>query len=320
MSLIVILVFVALFALFVMLMTVLMPKTSTQAQATLDAAIRPVSTFRAEDFLDVRKISTLSAIPWVHKLLSHMNLAVELRTMLTQADLSWTTGRLLLSCAAAWVVAGYLIALRTGSSGMGILLGVIAGAMPILYVWRKRQSRLSQIQQQLPDVLDVMVSALRAGQSMTAAFHGAAKEAAEPIGRELRLCSEEQNYGVDLRTALDNLRTRVPLPDVRMMAVALIIHRESGGNLAEVLDKTGTVMRDRARIQAQIRVQTAQGRLTGWVLSLLPFGLAFAIYILSPSYINVLLDRPIGHKLIGAGMGMNLVGLLLIRRIVNIRV
>jgi tight adherence protein B len=192
--------------------------------------------------------------------------------------------------------------------------------VPFIYVFRKRAKRFRQFQLKLPETLDLMVSALRAGHSMVGALGTAAKEAPEPIGREFRLCFEEQNFGIELRTAMENLIARIPLQDVRMMTTAMLINKESGGNLAEVLEKTGHIIRERFRIQQQIRVHTAQGRLTGLVLSLLPVALGIALYTVNAKYMKVLFTHPTGHKIIAVAGTMNVIGLLIIRKIINIRV
>jgi tight adherence protein B len=179
---------------------------------------------------------------------------------------------------------------------------------------------MRQMQMKLPEALDLMVSALRAGHSMGGALGVASKEAPEPVGREFRICFEEQNFGIDLRTATDNLIRRVPLQDVRMLSTAMLIHKESGGNLAEVLDKTTEVMRDRVRLEQQIRVHTAQGRLSGLILSLLPAGIGLLLYIVNPSYMDVLFTRELGHKLLIGAAGMNFLGLMIIRKIIRIQV
>jgi tight adherence protein B len=147
-----------------------------------------------------------------------------------------------------------------------------------------------------------------------------AREAPDPIGRELRICFDEQNYGLELRTAMQNLVTRVPLPDMRIVVSAILIQKESGGNLAEVLDKTAQIIRDRFRIKKQIRVHTAQGRLTGWILTFLPVALGFMLYFINPKHMSILWTDPRGLKLIYIASGMEVIGALIIRKIVRIRV
>jgi tight adherence protein B len=147
-----------------------------------------------------------------------------------------------------------------------------------------------------------------------------ADESAEPIGGEFRICFDEQNYGLELRAAMDNLVTRVPLQDLRIAVTAILIQKESGGNLAEVLDKTAYVIRERFRLRRQVRVHTAQGRLTGWILSFLPVVLGIALYLINPDTMSLLWKREIGIKLLYTAAGMTIAGALIIRKIVNMDV
>jgi tight adherence protein B len=321
MPLILIVVFGVIFVLaLLVIMASSRPKTTKQMQATIASALGSFSSSGRDAIVDVRKEHRLSSIPWLNTLLSRINFSNDLRLLLIQADLPWTTGKLMLISAAAWVGSGYLIGVRVHSFALGLLLGLAGGTVPLIYVSWKRRRRLRLIQQQLPQTLDLMVSALRAGHSMGNALGAAAKEAPEPTGREFRLCFEEQNFGVNLRTATSNLLERVPLQDLRIVTTALLIHRESGGNLAEVLDKTGQVIRDRFRLRQQIRVHTAQGRLTGAVLISLPAVLGIILYVSSPEYIGLLFSRALGHKMMAGALVMNVIGLLIVRKIVNIRI
>jgi tight adherence protein B len=165
-----------------------------------------------------------------------------------------------------------------------------------------------------------MVSGLRGGHSFVSVLALVAREASDPIGPEFRICFDEQNYGLELREALQNLAARVPVQDVRIVITAVMVQKETGGNLAEVLEKCGHVIRERFRLKQEVRVKTAQGRLTGWILSLLPPGLAAMLYLLRPEIISLLWLRPLGVKMIYTGVVMVSIGALLIRKIVNIRV
>jgi len=166
----------------------------------------------------------------------------------------------------------------------------------------------------------LLVSAFRAGHSLVAALRLVAYESPEPICGEFRICFDEQNYGLELRTAMENLVNRVPLQDLRIVVTAILIQKESGGNLAEVLDKASYVIRERFRLKRQVRVHTAQGRLTGWILSFLPVLLGFGLYLLNPETMSVLWTRPIGVKLLYASAIMTVSGALIIRKIVNMDV
>jgi tight adherence protein B len=240
--------------------------------------------------------------------------------MLDQADLPWTPGRVVLTGIAAWLAALYLVQLKTGTLAMSALLASPAAAVPFLYVFQKRQRRFHRFQEKLPDAIDLIVSALRAGNSTMGALGIVANDAPEPIRREFRICFDEQSYGVDMRAAMENLVNRVPLADMRIITTAILIQKESGGNLAEVLDKTADVIRGRFRLRDQIRVHSAQGRLTGWILSAMPVGLGILMFLLNPKYIMLLFTHPVGRKFVAAGVTMNVLGLLVIRKIVRIKV
>jgi tight adherence protein B len=165
-----------------------------------------------------------------------------------------------------------------------------------------------------------MVSALRAGHSFNSALGLAANESPNPIGKEFRICFDEQNYGLELKTAMTNLAVRVPLQDLKIVITAILIQKESGGNLAEVFDKAAYVIRERFRLKRQVRVHTAQGRLTGWILSFLPVVLGIALYLINPESMSLLWTRPLGVKLLYLSGGMTIVGGLIIRKIVNMDV
>ncbi len=166
-----------------------------------------------------------------------------------------------------------------------------------------------------------MVSGLRAGHSLIAAMGLVGRECPDPVGGEFKICFEEQNYGLELKTALDNLTDRVPLQDLRIVATAIMIQKESGGNLAEVLDKTSYVIRERFRLKRQVQTHTAQGRLTGWILTSAAGRAGHrASTTINPTMMSILWTRAIGIKLLWASAGMTVVGGLIIRKIVNMEV
>jgi tight adherence protein B len=270
--------------------------------------------------LDLRKSELLSSIPWLNQRLLKIELGPRVQSLLYQADLKWTAGGLLSACGLAFVVAGYLVYLRFDNFLVALGVGLLVGAAPFGFVLFKRGKRLDKFQQGLPEALDLMVSALRAGHSLVAAMGSVARECADPIGCEFKGCFEEQNYGLEMKTALDNMINRVPLQDLRIVATAIMIQKESGGNLAEVLDKTSHVVRERFRLKRQVAVHTAQGRMTGWVLTCLPIGLGIALYVVNPSFMRILWTDPLGLKMLWTAFGMLVVGGLIIRHIVNMEV
>jgi tight adherence protein B len=276
--------------------------------------------FTKDEFVDIRKKELLSAIPFLNRLLLQLEIAPKLRRLLYQANIKWTPGGLLLLAPAIWLLSWYLIYLKTGTALFSFILALIPGALPFLYVLRKRAARFSKFEENLPAALDLMVNGLRGGHSLVSVMGMAAEEAPEPIASELRICFDEQNYGLELRTAVENLALRVPIQDVRIVMTAILIQKETGGNLAEVLDKCAHVIRERFRLKKEIRVKTAQGRLTGWILSLLPLGLGTLLYIIKPEVISLLWTKPLGVKMLYAGSVMIVIGSLIIRKIVAIRV
>jgi tight adherence protein B len=218
------------------------------------------------------------------------------------------------------LVPSYLLYLRFEMLLVSLGVGVVLGPLPIAYVLFRRFRRFEKFEAGLPGALDLLVSALRAGHSLIAVMGLVARECADPVGAEFKICFEEQNYGLELKTALDNLVMRVPLQDLRMMTTAIMIQKESGGNLAEVLDKTSNLIRERFRLKRQIRVHTAQGRMTGWILTCVPVALGVAMYFINPGMISVLWHRAIGIKLMWTAAGMTALGGYVIHRIVNIDV
>jgi tight adherence protein B len=291
-----------------------------QVIAKLDSALATESPEAREQIVNLRKDSKLSSIPWLNRKLLQFELAPYLHGILGQADLDWSAGRLLSMSAVCALIPAYLIYLRYGSILIALPVGLLLGLAPFGWVNYKRNKRFNLFQQGLPEALDLMVSGLRAGHSLIAAMGLVARECPDPVGCEFKTCFEEQNYGLELKTAMDNLLARVPLQDLRIVSTAIMIQKESGGNLAEVLDKTSYVIRERFRLKRQVMVHTAQGRLTGWILTLLPVGLGIALYAVNPEMMSVLWTRAIGVKLLWASAGMTVVGGLIIRHIVNMDV
>jgi tight adherence protein B len=295
-------------------------KQAKQVHATLDSALATESPEEISQILDLRKADQLSSIPWLNSKLLQFELTPRLQSLLYQANLKWSPGSLLAACALCFLAPAYLVFLRFNSALIAVGVGLAAGSLPILWARHKRSARLNTFQQGLPEALDLMVNAMRAGHSLIASIGSVARECADPIGCEFKACFEEQNYGLELKTAMDNMLNRVPLQDLRIVVTAIMIQRESGGNLAEVLDKTSHVIRERFRLKRQVSVHTAQGRMTGWVLTLLPVVLGTIMYFVNPEMISLLWKNPLGIKMLWTSLGMIVVGGLIIRKIVNMDV
>ena len=295
-------------------------KNSKEVRARLESALATETREVLELVTDLRKDEQMSSIPWLNKKLLQFELAPYLRKLLDQADMSWSAGRLLAMCGVCFIVPAFVVDLRFGAFLQALGAGVLCGFAPFGLVMFKRGKRFGKFEQSLPEALDLMVSGLRAGHSLIAAMGLVGRECPDPVGGEFKTCFEEQNYGLELKAALENLTSRVPLQDLRIVTTAITIHKESGGNLAEVLDKTSYVIRERFRLKRQIQTHTAQGRLTGWILTLLPVGLGIAIYMINPTMMSILWTRAIGIKLLYASAGMTVIGGLVIRHIVNMEV
>jgi tight adherence protein B len=293
-------------------------RKTKQVLATLDSALATESLSTREQIINLRKDSSLSSIPWLNRKLLRLQLAPYLQNLLKQANVKWSAGKLMLVTGVCFAVPAFAVYSQFGNPLFGVGAGLAVGAMPFAWILFMRNRRFEQFQGGLPEALDLMVSALRAGHSLIAAMGLVARECPDPVGGEFKACFDEQNYGLELKSALDNMQHRMPLQDLKITATAIMIQKESGGNLAEVLDKTSHVIRERFRLKREVKVHTAQGRLTGWILSFLPVALGTALYFVNPSMMSILWHRDIGIKLIWTAIGMTILGGIVIRNIVNL--
>jgi tight adherence protein B len=293
-------------------------RKTKQVLATLDSALATESPSAREQIINLRKDASLSSIPWLNRRLLQFQLAPYLQGLLKQANIKWSTGKLLLISAGLFAVPAFGVYNQWGNILLGVAAGLVLSLSPFAWIIFMRNRRFEQFEGGLPEALDLMVSALRAGHSLIAAMGLVARECADPVGGEFKACFDEQNYGLELKAALDNMQHRVPLQDLKITCTAIMIQKESGGNLAEVLDKTSHVIRERFRLKREVKTHTAQGRLTGWILSLLPVALGTALYFVNPGMMSVLWHKPLGIKLIWGAIGMTILGGVVIRNIVNL--
>lgn len=322
MGIIAVIVFLGVFAVIVLPLVAAAPsRNSKQALAALDAVLKtePDSVTR-QQAVNLRKDEQVSSIPWLNKQLQQFDIVTRVNKLLSQAAIDWSPSRLLLLTAAGLAIPPYLLYIAFHSLPLALVAALVGGGLPIGWVAFRRSRRFAAFEKGLPEALDLMVSGLRAGHSLLAAISLVSKECQEPVKSEFRVCFEEQNYGLELKTALDNLLSRVPLQDLKVAAAAILIQKESGGNLAEVLDKTGQVIRDRFRLRRQIKTFTAQGRLTGWILTLLPVALGGMIYMVDPGMMSILWHRKLGIEMLWSAAGLIVLGGLVINKIVNIDV
>ena len=262
----------------------------------------------------------LSEIPALNRLLVGMPVAARIRRMLDQADLHITVTRLVMLSVMAGMLAALAVSALTISTLLVASAGAAATSVPFLHVAYKRSRRMHAFLSLLPDALDLMSRALQAGHSFAETLHMIAVEMPEPISTEFRKTYEEQNLGLSLKLALENLAERVPLLDLRLCITAIMIQRETGGNLAEILEKVGYTIRERFRILEDLKTLTTSSRMSAWILCALPLFVAVAVTYMNPDYMSILWSDPRGHKLLLAAAAMQVSGMLIIRKILKIKI
>jgi tight adherence protein B len=237
-----------------------------------------------------------------------------------QANTSTTPSRFFAICAAlgfAGMVGGVVAGL---SAVVAPVLGIFASVLPILWLVMRRRRRFKKFAKQLPDALELISRALRAGHSLASGFNLVAQEMNDPIATEFQKAFEEQNLGIALDQALEGMTERMPNLDLKFFATAVILQRQTGGDLAEILDKIGRLVRERFQIWGQVQALTGEGRLSGIVLLALPPALFVVVWRLNPDYVIPLFTDPLGKKMLAAAVIMQVLGALVIKKIVNIRV
>lgn len=235
-----------------------------------------------------------------------------------QADLGWSVQTFLLLTLGFGAGGGLAAYLATGRIGIGAVFAAVGAYLPFLYVKRRRKKRFRAFEELLPEAIDLMGRALRAGHPFSSGIKMVADEIPDPVGVEFRRVYEEHRFGMAIPDALLSLADRVDLIDLRMFVTSILIQREVGGNLAEILDKIAYTIRERFKIRRQIRVHTAQGRMTGYLLAALPILTTIAFLGINPDYIMQLFRDPIGHLILATIVMLQVVGFLVIRKIIDI--
>jgi tight adherence protein B len=277
-------------------------------------------TGRAATSVGIERDTRMSTLPILDNLLRRLSVARRIELLLYQAGLSMRVGAFLLlivACAMGAYLITYAIFAKTLHA---LVFMVVGGFLPFLYVQQKKGRRMRAFAEEFPDTLDLLVSALRAGISFSGALQIVADESPEPVRSEFAIVVEEQALGLDLREALTNMANRVDSIDLKFFVTAVVLQRDTGGNLTEVLENTGRLIRDRFRILGDIMTFTAQGRLTGLILTCLPLGLALFMAMTAPDYFHKMWDHPNGRAILGFAGFMQFLGGLAIRKIVDIKV
>jgi len=268
----------------------------------------------------VLKNRMLSEVPAVERLLLAIPRVHSLDRVLLQSGLQWTVAKFLvlsLTCAASTYIALWLMpALPLSGSGAAL----ITGLLPLVYVRWKRRRRFRRMEQQLPDALDLIGRAMRAGHAFPSGLQMAGEQMPDPIGGEFRITHDEINFGVSMQQALTNLGGRVPITDLRYLIVAVLVQREAGGNLTELLDNLSTLIRNRLKFQGRMKVLTTEGRMSAWVLCLLPFAIAALLNFANHDFIAILWTDPAGIAITKCVLTMMAFGALCLYKLVKIRV
>jgi tight adherence protein B len=281
------------------------------AQKPADQPLQNVAVIRDE---------MLSRIPAFDAVLRRSERVSLLQKTLTQGDLNVRAGNFLMVCVVCAAVFGLVLFIAAGNlifAWPGVILGFF---IPYAYASHRKQKRFHRFEEKFPEAIDTLARAVRAGHAFTTALEMIANELSEPVAGEFRQLFEEQKYGLPVRDALINLAERIPLVDVKFFVTAVMLQRETGGNLAEILDNLSYVIRERFKILRQVRVHTAQGRLTMVLLMALPPTIVAVMLTINRGFILPLFTDPVGHALIVAGITLQTMGYFFIRRIIRIQV
>jgi tight adherence protein B len=239
--------------------------------------------------------------------------------LVTQSGLKMTVGTLITMSVLLAVIGFVVVKWLTYYTYLGLAAAPVAGLMPYFFVRHARSRRMRLFEEQFPESIELIARALRAGHAFPTGLQMVADEIPDPVGAEFKLVYDRQNFGMSLNDALKGLAERVPILDAKFFATAVLTQRETGGNLSEVLDNLAGVIRERFKVKRQVRVVTAHGRITGWILAALPPVLAVILCFVSPDHMKTMISDPLGVRMLVIGGTMQVVGTLIIRQLVNIR-
>lgn len=259
-------------------------------------------------------------VGFIDRLLMMMPRMSSLDRMIEQAGFEFGIGRLLMVMGAAFVLVALGCILGRAPIPAALLAGLIAAGMPMFWLVYKRSERITTLESQLPDAIDLIARAMRAGHAFPAAVQMVAEESPEPLSGEFSIVHDEVNFGLGVDEAFRNLSRRVPSDDIRFFVIAVLLQRETGGNLAEVLGNIATLVRNRMKLLGKVRVLAAEGKLSAWILGLMPIVIAAIINIMNPEFMSLLWKDPVGLKLVYGCMILYVIGAFWMWRLIKIRV
>jgi tight adherence protein B len=255
------------------------------------------------------------------KFLARLNLDKKLAALIEKAGLRWSSGRMALGMLilgigafdAAWYLLPYF-------KTLALVPGFLAGVLPLAYIWRKANGRMARFEEQFPDALEFISRAMRAGHAFSVSLEMLHQEFSDPLGGEFRRAFDEQNLGLPMEVALEKLGQRVPMIDVHFFVSAVLLQKRTGGNLAEILDKLAALIRERFKLRGQIRTISAQGRMSGLVLCMIPIVVGAIMFYVNPEHMRFFADDPAGTWMAGLAIAFQILGFIVIRKIVNIEI
>jgi len=272
------------------------------------------------EIIDIMRKSMLSEVPWLNRMLLSIRWTDKLSRMIEQSGTESTLGVfILLSIVLA--SGGFVIGLWVTSNALlSLIIAFFLGVFPFLYVYLKKKRRMEKFQRQLPDALDLIARALKAGHAFTGGLKMVGDELGEPVGTEFEKTLHEINFGSGIPEALKGLTQRVDCPDLRFFIISVIIQRETGGNLAEILGKISYLIRERFKLQSRVQVLASEGKLSAIILIAIPFVVALALSVLNPVYIKTLFVDPVGKALVAFALLMMVIGIVVMKRMIEIKV
>jgi tight adherence protein B len=319
--LVAIMVFAAVFCATVAVYLVLQYRLSWQSRAVKER-LQDLSTSSGQPLETasiLRREEKLSAIPVLDRLLNRFPVGNHLQKLIVQAGARTNPGIVVLATGSLGMLAFLIAHHLTHGLLISTVTAVGPAALPYLYLRYRRTKRLQQFEEQLPEALDMIVNALRSGFTFELAIKMVGQELPDPLAYEFAVVFEEQNLGVPLGDALEGLRYRIPSDDLDLLIISLVLHRRTGGNLAEVLEKTAGTIRDRFRLKREVRTKTAHGRFSGFVLVMMPIGMTAILLSLAPDYFLTLLRDKAGQVLLATAVIMQIIGVFVIRKIIDIK-